>query len=201
MTQYLERGTEVDPTVFEQIPRLINLAERDLAQSLKLLGFQNIVVTTMGIGKSVYQKPDRWRETISMNFGVGTAQVRTPIYTRAYEYIRRYWPDEDLTGQPKFYSNYGYSNWLIAPTPDAAYPLEITYYELPALLDDSNQTNWSTLYAPNALLHGALVQASRFLKSGPMTQGWQGAYDRDLQILQEQDLGRIIDAQVTRDGA
>ena len=38
LQQYLERGTSVDPTVFEQLPRLVNLAERDLAQTLKILG-------------------------------------------------------------------------------------------------------------------------------------------------------------------
>ncbi len=198
LRDYLERGTSVDTTVFEQLPRLINLAERDLAQSLKLLGFQNVVTTVMGIGQSVYQKPDRWRDTISMNFGVGTTQIRTPIFPRSYEYAREYWPDEDLTAQPKFYADYAYFNWLIVPTPDVAYPLEITYYELPQLLDAANQTNWSTDFAPNALLHGALLQSSRFLKDDPRVAVWQSTYDRDLAILQEQDIKRIIDRQVTR---
>lgn len=198
LQQYIERGTSVDPTVFEQLPRLINLAERDLAQSLKILGFINVVTSTMGIGQSVYQKPDRWRETVSMSFGVGTSQVRTPLFPRVYEYVRQYWPDEELTDQPKFYTDYGYFNWLIGPTPDAAYPFEITYYELPALLDESNQTNWCTEYAPNALLHGALVQASRFLKDDARTAAWAQSYDRDLGILQDQDIKRIIDRQVTR---
>lgn len=198
LQQYIERGTSVDPTVFEQLPRLINLAERDLAQSLKLLGFINVVTSTMGIGQSVYQKPDRWRETISISFGVGTTQVRTPLFPRVYEYARQYWPDEDLTDQPKFYADFGYFNWLIVPTPAEAFPFEITYYELPALLDESNQTNWSTEYAPNALLHGALVQASRFLKDDERTAAWAQSYDRDLSILQDQDIKRIIDRQVTR---
>ena len=200
LQSYIERGTSVDPTVFDELPSLINLAERDLAQSLKLLGFQNVVVTTMGVGQSVYQKPDRWRDTISMNFGVdptGT-QTRTPLFPRSYEYARRYWQDEDVTAQPKFYADYAYFNWLIVPTPDLAYPLEITYYELPQLLDNSNQTNWSTDFAPNALLHGALVQATRFVKDEALVQEWKASYDRDLQILEQQDIQRIIDRQVTR---
>lgn len=53
MRQYLERGTSVDPTVFEQLPRLINLAERQLANSLKILGFIRVVTDTLGIGQSV----------------------------------------------------------------------------------------------------------------------------------------------------
>ena len=199
MRQYLERGTSVDPTVFDQIPRLINLAERQLANSLKILGFVKVVTDTLGIGQSVIAKPNRWRDTISINFGVGTTQRRTPLFLRSYEYMRRYWPDEDLTSQPKFYGDYDYYNWLIAPSADFAYPFEVNYWELPALLDATNQTNWSSDFAPNALLHGSLLQATPFLKNDERIPIWQGIYDRDVAILEQQDVKRIIDRQVTRE--
>jgi hypothetical protein len=199
MRAYLERGTSVDETVFEQLPSLINLAERTLAQSLKILGFINVVTDTMTIGQSVIPKPDRWRATASINFGVGTTQVRTPLFNRSYEYMRRYWPDEDLTDQPKFYGDFDYFNWLIAPSADFAYPFEVSYWQLPALLDATNQTNWTTDFAPNALLHGALLQATPFLKNDERIQVWQGIYDRDVIVLEQQDVRRIIDRQVTRE--
>jgi hypothetical protein len=196
---YLERGTSVDETVFEQLPSLINLAERQLANSLKLLGFVSVVTDTLGIGQSVIPKPNRWRDTISINFGVGATQIRTPLFLRSYEYMRRYWPDEDLTDQPKFYGDYDYFNWLIAPTADFAYPFEVNYWELPALLDATNQTNWSSDFAPNALLHGSLLQATPFLKNDERIPIWQGIYDRDVMILEAQDVKRIIDRNVTRE--
>ena len=196
---YLERGTAVDETVFNQLPSLINLAERELANRLKLLGFVRVVTDTMSVGQSVYAKPDRWRDTISINFGVGTDQVRTPLFTRSYEYLRRYWPDEDQEAQPEFYADYDYANWLFAPTPDEAYPFEVNYWELPALLDDTNQTNWTTDFAPNALLHGALLQATPFLKNDERIQVWQQIYEKDIAILEAQDVKRIVDRQVTRD--
>lgn len=199
LRDYLERGTSVDATVFGQLPRLINLAERQLANSLKILGFINIVTDTMTIGQSVIPKPDRWRDTISINFGVGSTQVRTPLHIRSYEYLRRYWPDEDLTDQPKFYADYGYENWLIAPSADFAYPFEVNYWQLPPLLDSSNQTNWTTDFAPNALLHGSLLQATPFLKNDERVPIWQQIYDRDVAILEQQDVRRIIDRQVTRE--
>jgi hypothetical protein len=196
---YLERGTSVDETVFEQLPSLINLAERQLANSLKLLGFVSVVTDTLGIGQSVIPKPNRWRDTISINFGVGATQIRTPLFLRSYEYMRRYWPDEDLTDQPKFYGDYDYFNWLIAPSADFAYPFEVNYWELPALLDATNQTNWSSDFAPNALLHGSLLQATPFLKNDERIPIWQGIYDRDVMILEAQDVKRIIDRNVTRE--
>ncbi len=195
---YLERGTSVDPTVFDQLPSLINLAERQLANSLKILGFVKNVTDTLSIGQSVIPKPNRWRDTISINFGVGTTQIRTQLFARSYEYMRSYWPDEDLQAQPKFYGDYDYFNWLIAPSADFAYPFEVNYWELPPLLDDTNQTNWTTDFAPNALLHGALLQATPFLKDDERIPVWQTTYDRDIGILEAQDMRRIIDRNVTR---
>ena len=195
---YLERGTAVDPTVFDQLPSLINLAERQLANSLKILGCVKSVTDTLSIGQSVIPKPNRWRDTISINFGVGTTQIRTQLFARSYEYMRSYWPDEDLQAQPKFYGDYDYFNWLIAPSADFAYPFEVNYWELPPLLDDTNQTNWTTDFAPNALLHGALLQATPFLKDDERIPVWQTTYDRDIGILEAQDMRRIIDRNVTR---
>lgn len=201
LRKYLERGTSVDPTVFDQLPRLINLGERDLARALKIQGFINVVSSTMAAGTSVYAKPDRWRDTVSINFGVGAEEVRTPLFPRSYEYCRLYWPDEDTTEQPRFYADYNYFNWLFSPTPDAAYPFEVLYYELPPLLDSTNQTNWSTDYAPNALLHSCLLQCTRFLKNDERIPTWQQTYDRDLGLLNGEDIQKIIDRQSTRQEA
>ena len=202
LRQYLERGTVVDTTVFDQLPRLINLAERDIATTLKILGFINVVTSVMAAGTSVYAKPDRWRETVSINFGTGVVNnVRTPLFPRSYEYCRLYAPDSAIQDVPLFYSDYSYENWLFAPTPDFAYPFEVLYYELPALLDATNQTNWLTDYAPNALLHGSLLQATRFIKNDERIPVWQQNYTEDLQKLDGQDLQRIIDRTVTRQEA
>lgn len=199
---YLERGTAVDVTVYEQLPRLINLAERDIARALKIQGFINVVTSNMAAGTSVYEKPDRWRATVSINFGIGTSNnERTPLFPRSYEYCRMYHPDSTVQAQPEFYADYDYANWLFSPTPDSAYPFEVVYYELPALLDAANQTNWLTDYAPNALLHGSLMQASRFLKNDERIPVWQNAYTMDLQLLDGEDLQKIIDRSSTRQEA
>jgi hypothetical protein len=201
LQRYLERGDVTDPTVFDQLPRLINLAERDIATALKIQGFQNVVTSAFAPGASVVAKPDRWRETISINFGVGVTQVRTPLYPRSYEYCRAYWPDEDLTSLPKFYADYDYNNWLIVPTPALAYPFEALYYQLLPLLDAVQQTNWLTNYAPNLLLHGSLLQCEPFLKNDSRIPTWQGLYDRDLQLFSGEDLQKIIDRTTSRQEA
>jgi len=103
-----------------------------------------------------------------------------------------------LQSQPKFYSDYDYFNFLFSPTPDSAYPFELLYWQLPTLLDAANQTNWSTDHAPNALLHGSLVQAYGLLKDEKREAKWQGRYDRDLGLLNGEDIQKIIDRSAIR---
>jgi hypothetical protein len=194
--RYLERGTSYasDPVVFEQIPRLINLAERRIARELKVQGFINIVTGTLQSGVAVYDKPDRWRDTVSINIGTGVNNnTRKVLFTRAYEYLLSYWPDRTATDQPLFYSDYDYSHWLFAPTPDADYPFEVLYYELPPLLDDAVQTNWLTEFAPQLLLYGALLEATPFLKNDERIPVWQNMYDRAAAMLNGEDLAKILD--------
>jgi len=199
MRRYLERGYVVDTTVYEQLPRLINLAERAIASELKFQGFVNVVVSTLVQGTSVYEKPDRWRETVSMNFGTGTLNnSRTPLFPRSYEYSRAYWPDSTEKSQPLFYADYDYTHWLIAPTPAANYPWEIVYYQQPPLLDDDNQTNWLTDYAPNALLYRALLEATPFLKNDERIPTWSTMYSQQMQAINTQDLQKIVDRSATR---
>lgn len=199
--RYLERGATLasDPIVYEQIPRLINLAERRIARELKIQGFIAVVTDTMVPGQSVYAKPDRWRDTVSINIGTGAGLAnRQTLYTRDYEYLRSYWPNESETDTPIFYADYNYDNWLVAPTPDQAYPFEVLYYELPPLLDDSIQTNWLTEYAPQLLLYGTLLEATPFLKNDERIGTWQQYYDRAAAMLNGEDLAKILDRAATR---
>lgn len=272
--RYLERGTAVaDPTVFAQIPSLINFAERRIGQELKVLGF--LVPTTMPFikGQAVYDKPDRWREVVSVWFGISTTyqtvsrqasagtrilvfakphpfivgqnvlvdgvggvgynnvgagaavtavtqlsityvqganteglttdteglvsavpNKRTPILPRSYEYCRGYWPDDTVEDDTMlFYADYDYDHFLVVPTPRFSWPGEYNYYELPALLDNANQTNWVTQYAPNMLLYGSLLEAAPFLKNDERIPTWQGMYDRIASGLSQQDVARMQD--------
>ena len=197
MRRYLERGfTQAsDQIVFDQLPRLITLAERRIARELKIEGFIRAITTPLSIGVSTYLKPDRWRDTISMTVN------GTPIQTRSYEYLRNYWPDEAQTASPQFYADYDYANWLIAPTPNAASTLEILYYEQPALLGPNLQSNWLTEYAPELVLYASLLEATPFLKNDERVQLWQGLYDRCAQAFNGQDLGRILDRAAQRSEA
>lgn len=202
LRRYLERGDSLstDPDVFEQIPRLITLAEQRIATELKLEGFKRVVTFALARGDSVYPKPARWKKTVSMHYAlVSDAETRQPINPRAYDYIRTFWPNGTEVAPPEYYADYDYNHWVFAPTPDATYAVELIYYELPPLLSDAVQTNWLTDHAPNLLLYAALLEATPFLKDDGRLTTWQTFYDRAAAMLNGESLSRIFDATVRRD--
>jgi hypothetical protein len=197
--RYIERGNVADTSVYDQIPYLINNTEREIARALKILGFINVVTSNFVAGTSVYEKPDRWRDTVSMTYIVNSERIS--LFPRAYEYCRRYWPNPATQGTPKFYADYDYTHWLITPTPSANSTWEVLYYQLPQLLDNANQTNWTTEYAGDVLLYGTLLACAPFLKNDERVPTWQSFYNAQLGALNGEDLQRIIDRTVTRQEA
>lgn len=204
---YVERGgLATDPVVAGQIPLLINNAERAIARRLKILGMNVPLIGTLSASTAVYTKPNGWRRTISMNFGVATVadpaqNSATPLFPRQYEYCLSYWPDLatiDPTQPPRFYADYDYAHWLIVPTPPISYPWQILYYGLPQLLDASNQSNFWTNYAPETLLYRALLELTPFLKNDERVQVWQAMYEEAVTMLEKEDLMRSVDRAAVR---
>ena len=187
---YLER---TDDATVQKIPTFIMLAEQVIAADLKFLGNMTVQTSTMVQGSNIIAKPARWHKTVSMNITVD--DKRQPVLLRKYEYIRNYWPDPTQTDVPLFYCDYDYTHWLVGPTPDAAYNFEVLYYERVQPLDTSNQTNWFTQYAPQALLYGTLLQAMPFLKNDDRIPMWQAQYTQIIDVLRSEDKLRIADRQ------
>lgn len=203
MQAYLERGTVSDTTVFNQLPRLINLAERNVARRFKIQGQLTPIATTLVAGTSAYVKPDRWRRTASMTYGVATVSdtqqnAHVPIYPRSYEYCRMYWPDPALTSPPKFYADWDYNHWLIVPTPDINYPWEQDLWLMPALLDSTNQSNWLTQFAPEVLLYRCLLEMEPFLKNDERLQIWRQMYEEAINNVNAEDLQKVADRSAVR---
>jgi len=192
---YLER---TDQATLDKIPTFIMLAEQVMAADLKFLGNLTVATSNMVQGENVIDKPARWRKTVSMNVTVNG--VRQPIVLRKYEYLREYWPDPSQQDVPFFYCDYDYTHWMIAPTPNDDYAYEVLYYERVQPLDATNQSNWFTEYAPQALLYGSLLQAMPFLKNDERIPMWQAQYEQIMNVLKTEDVARIGDRQaIARD--
>lgn len=189
--QYCERD---DADFLSQLPRFIMLAENRLASEASLLG--NLRTVTGTLSGNTLVKPTRWRKTRNMCLVVDAE--RRYLYLRGYEYCRSYWPDASKTDVPCFYADVDYEHMFVAPTPNLQYMFEMQYYERPQPLDDTNQTNWYTQYAPQVLLYGALIEAAPFLKIPERIPEFQMLYDRALAGITKEDKERPIDSAAVR---
>ncbi len=180
--------------VIAQIPNFIYQAENRICRESKNIGLESYVVGDFIAGTSVYQKPGRWRRTLSWNWGNGTGNnTRNQLFLRSYEFCRNYWPDSTVTGEPLYYADYGYTNYLIVPTPSASSPFELCFLQLPDPITPLNQTNWITNYAPDLFLYACLLEAIPYLKDDERIPVWQSMYERALASINNQDDSRKTD--------
>ena len=187
--QYLERQ---DPAVVAQIPTFITMCEFEIAEQIKTLGQLQVATSKVTPDNPVLAKPARWRKTVSLTINNGTTD--SPVLLRKFEYLKNYWPNASSTGLPQYYADTDYEHWYLAPTPDQDYDFEVLYYERIAPLSETNQTNWLTQYAPNAMLYGTLLQAMTFLKNDNR-QIFQQKFDAALAALKTEDVARVGDRQ------
>ncbi len=194
ITQVLNFCERSDTTFVNSIPEFIARAQDRINTDLGTLILEIYVTGAFEPGNAVIPKPARWRRTITFNFGNGvTDDFRNNLKLRRYEYLLSYWPDRTETGTPIYYADYGPEHFLIAPTPDLAYPFELGYMETPSTLSLANQTNWMTNYAPSLLFYATLTEAIPYLKNDGRVQLIESKYQSFLQPMIKQDRLRLVD--------
>lgn len=202
MQAYAERN---DTAFVNQLPRFIMLGENRIARECKNLGFVKVVTSSFlggGAPAMVISKPARWRATLSWNFGTGTtvatANTRNNLFERSYEFCRNYWPDPTVqvtsaATQLRYYCDYDFNNWLIAGTPDQAWPYEINYYERVLPLDNTNGTNWLTDFAPDLIFYACMLEMVTYLKKFDLVAQWEPLYDRAKTAISTENTKRMMD--------
>jgi hypothetical protein len=196
LESYLDR---LDTSLISEIPTFIALAENRIARESKVLGLRRTVVSAFVAGVNVVDKPQRWHSTAYFNFGTGaTSTTRKWLKKRPYDFCRYYAPDGTATAEPLYYADYDYNHFLIAPTPDAAYPFELSYFEKVDPLDSVNTSNWLTLNAPDLLLYACLLETAPYLKDDERVAVWQASYDRALASLSAEDQQQTRDLRINK---
>lgn len=110
---------------------------------------------------------------------------------RDVSFAKEYWENATETGFPKYYAVWNQNTFVLAPTPDAAYTVELGYIRKPAGLSPTTPTTWLSQNAPEALLYGCLVQAYSYTK-GPleMLGYFSNSYKEALSALGIEQQGR-----------
>ena len=121
--------------------------------------------------------------------GSGT-QTRTLLQKKDVSFMNEFHPVRETTGTPKFYALWDHDTVYLAPTPDAAYKIELAFNSQPTGLSSSNTTSWIGTNAPRTLLYGCLVEAFKFLKHPDMVQMYEQSYNQSMQTLVAEEMGR-----------
>lgn len=164
------------------IPDFISLAEDRLGEDLQLSEWETTTTDTTVSGTSTIARP-------AGSLGIRSIKLNTdPITSLDYlspeQMDLRYVGSEN--GQPKAFTIAG--NLIrLAPTPDAAYTVEYTYYAKPTALSVSNETNWYTDNAPNLLLYASLLEAEPYLEADQRIPIWLTAYKQQLDAVKKRD--------------
>ena len=126
----------------------------------------------------------------SGSLGGLTDNERITLQKKDSSYINEYWPNRTSTGVPKYYANWDNDTILLAPTPNAAYTIELAYNALPTGLSSSNTTTWVSNNTPALLLYACLIEAFKFLKNPDMVQMYEAYYKQELTPTAGEQMGR-----------
>jgi hypothetical protein len=168
LKQAIQDYTENDETTFvNNLPLFIRLAEERILKSVQLNLFQKNQAGTMTTGNQYLAAPSDFLAPFSLSIDVsGDAEF---LLFKDLDFVQTYTPDPTTTGQPRYYAQFDVDNFILAPTPNANYTVDIHYLYRPASLTagaDSG-TSWLSTNAEIALLYGSLVEAYTFMKGDP----------------------------------
>jgi hypothetical protein len=183
--------TEVDANVFTEpvINTFITMAENRILRDVDLDVFkQESQAFFTSNNKFLTAPPDILTHRYMMIEVAGEQQL---LEFRDTSYMKEYWPDDSVTGVPKLYSVWDEDTFYVAPTPNAAYSVELGYIRRPDQLSSTNPTTWISTRAPEALLYACLIQAYSYTKGpGDMLGYFENSYKQAIQGLGIEQQGR-----------
>jgi hypothetical protein len=123
---------------------------------------------------------------------IDAAGAYSYLLNKDVNFIREAYPSPTSTGTPKHYaifgplsSNVNELSFILGPTPDAVYTMELHYYYYPPSISTAN-TSWLGDNFDSALLNGALIEAIRFMKGEPDTiANYEKLYLLSIQLLKQ----------------
>ena len=165
LTDSIKEWTQNDESTFvAEIPFFIKNAEERIFKVVDLEYFRKNATGVMASGNKFLQKPSDWLANFSLSF-VNSSSENVFLLQKDVNYLQEFHPNPSSTGTPRFYASFDVNNFIIAPTPNSNFNVEVHYYYRPASLttDDSGST-WISTNAPDALLYATLIEAYTFMK-------------------------------------
>jgi len=149
------------------LPNFIKGAEEKIFKSVDLDYFRKNVTSAFTSSDQFLTIPSDYLASFSLQ--ITTSGSEKFLLQKDVNFIREYTPSASTTGVPKYYSRFDVDNFIVSPTPDSNYALELHYYYRPASITAGADggTTWISTNAPFALLYGSLIEAYYYMKGEP----------------------------------
>lgn len=185
LKQAIQDFTENTETSFvNNLSVFITTAEERILKAVDLDFFRKNVTATAGQNGKYVSMPTDYLASFSLSY-TNSSGDQDFLLLKDVNFLQTFWPDASVTGSPKYYAVFDVNNFLIAPTPDANYNLELHYYYRPTSITASGDgTSWLGTNAPNTLLYGSLVEAYIYMKGeADVVQLYEGRFQESISRL------------------
>ena len=161
-------------TSVEQVNIFITQAEQRIYNTVQFPSIRKNVTGATYSGNKYLACPTDFLSTYSMAV-INTDGSYAYLLNKDVNFIRESYPVPTETGVPAYYALFGplstnqaELSFILGPTPDAAYSIELHYFYYPeSITTTSSGTTWLGDNLDSVLLYGALVEGYTFMKGEP----------------------------------
>jgi|TARA_S200002703_G_scaffold141352_1_gene133173 hypothetical protein len=166
LTQAVKDYTENDETTFvSQIPTFVRQAEERINRSVLIPDLRRNVTGTTTSSNRFVNTPSDFLAVFSFAV-VDSSSKYQFLLPKDVNFLREAYPQTTTTGTPVYYAIFNDESFIVAPTPNANYTVQLHYYYDPPSIVTS-ATSWLGDNAETVLLYGTLLEAYSFMKGEP----------------------------------
>ena len=172
-----------ESTFVSQLSRFIINSEERILKECQLDVFRKSSQGSATSGNQYLSKPTDFLSQNSLSV-INSSSKEFLLYKQVTA-LQDYTPNPATTGTPKYYADWDNDTFLLAPSPDAVYTMELHYFYRPtSITTSSDGTSWLGTNAELGLLYGSLVEAYIFMKGeADLLQVYNGRFQEALQWL------------------
>jgi|TARA_R100000388_G_scaffold70130_1_gene50773 hypothetical protein len=156
-----------ETTFVNHLSDFIKASEERIFKNVDLELFRKNVTSAMTSSDKFLTIPNDYLSSFSLQ--ITTAGSEGFLLQKDVNFLQEAFDGSSSTGLPRYYAVFDINNFIVAPTPNSNYTIELHYYYRPTSLTagaDSG-TTWLSTNAPFALLYGSLVEAYTYMKGEP----------------------------------
>jgi hypothetical protein len=177
-------------TSTEQINTFIVNAEERVFNMVQLLDLRKNVTGNVTANNKYLSVPSDWLANFSLAVIDPTSGEYEFLLNKDVSYIRQAYPSPTDTGKPLYYAFFDVDSYILGPTPDQNYQMELHYFYYPQSITEAG-TSWLGDNFESVLLYGSLLEAYTFMKGeADVIAQYQRRYDEALAMLKQLGEGK-----------